>query len=83
MKQVSLVEARKSLTHIVNQVEFQNKQISITRHGKPAAVVISVEDAEMLAKVEDMIDIREAEIAMKEEGSISSADLRKKLGLAK
>lgn len=81
MKQVSLVDARKSLTDIVNQVEFQNKQISITRHGKPAAVLISIKDAELLAKIEDIIDIREAEIAMKEGGSISSDDLRKKLRL--
>jgi len=81
MEQVSLTEAQSSLTDLVNQVSYLGKRISITRHGKPAAVLVSVEEAEFLERMEDQIDIREADKAALEKGRMSSVDLKRKLGL--
>ena len=48
MTTVPLGEAKDKLSALVDSAESTHDIITITRHGKPAAVLISVEDLESL-----------------------------------
>jgi PHD/YefM family antitoxin component YafN of YafNO toxin-antitoxin module len=64
-------------------VEYGNERVVVTRHGREVAVVVSVEDARLLAQLEDLLDAHDALAAIEEaerEGSISLDELRAKLG---
>jgi prevent-host-death family protein len=43
-EQLTLAEVKNRLSEVVEQVESQHARVTITKHGRPAAVVISVED---------------------------------------
>ncbi len=47
MSRVPLRDAKATLSEVVDAAE-RGEPTTITRHGKPAAVVVSVEDAERL-----------------------------------
>lgn len=51
---MTLREARNRLAEVVDQVEREHDRVVITRHGKPAAVVISVDD---LASLEETLEV--------------------------
>jgi antitoxin YefM len=54
MSAVPLGEARDRLSEYVSEVERTHNRITITRHGHPAAVLISAED---LASIEETLEI--------------------------
>ncbi len=81
MKRYSMAETRKNLTDIVSRVAYGGERIKICRRNKDLAVVISVEDAELLEYLEDQEDIRAARKALKEPGpDIDWEDIKKELG---
>lgn len=43
-EQLPLAEAKNRLSEVVEQVESQRARVTITKHGRPAAVVISADD---------------------------------------
>ena len=47
-EQVPLAEVKNRLSEVVEQVESQHARVTITKHGRPAAVVISADDLESL-----------------------------------
>ncbi len=47
-EQLPLAEVKNRLSEVVEQVESQHARVTITKHGRPAAVVISVDDLESL-----------------------------------
>ena len=47
-EQLSLAEVKNRLSEVVEQVESQHARVTITKHGRPAAVVISADDLESL-----------------------------------
>lgn len=49
---VNLVEARDTLGELVSRVSFGRERIVITKHGKPAAVLVSIEDLAALQGLE-------------------------------
>jgi antitoxin YefM len=51
---VPLGEARNRLSEYVADVERTHERITITRHGHPAAVLISADD---LASIEETLDV--------------------------
>lgn len=51
---VPLGEARDRLSEYVAEVERTHERVTITRHGHPAAVLISADD---LAAIEETLDI--------------------------
>jgi prevent-host-death family protein len=60
---VSARELRTELSAIVGRVAFGHERIGLTRNGKLAAVVIGVEDLELLERLEaaeDLAAYREA-----------------------
>jgi len=66
-EQMPLADVKNRLSEVVDRLEREHGRIVITKHGHPAAVVISVEDLESLEETLDVMgseallaDIREA-----------------------
>lgn len=54
MTAVPLGDARDRLSEYVSEVERTHQRVTITRHGRPAAVLISADD---LAAIEETLEI--------------------------
>ncbi|MHB1986622.1 MAG: type II toxin-antitoxin system Phd/YefM family antitoxin [Acidimicrobiales bacterium] len=54
MEELPLADARNRLSRLVSDVEKTHARVTITKHGHPAAVLISPED---LAAMEETLDI--------------------------
>lgn len=78
---LSMTDARQDFTSIANQVMFKGERIFINKNNKLAFAVIPIEDAKVLEALEDKIDLDDALKALKEPGSISLKEFKKKLGL--
>ena len=63
MKILPLSEAKSQLSGLVEQVRALEEQVVITRNGRPAAVLVSVEEFE---RWKETIDIRGDAALMKE-----------------
>ena len=81
MKTLEASQLRQGVSDALNTVAYTGQRISIRRHGKPVAVLVSVEDAAVLDALEDRLDVAAAKKALKEEGSIPWAEVKKRLGL--
>ena len=51
---MALKDVKNRLSEVVDQVEREHDRVVITKHGRPAAVVVSVED---LASLEETLEI--------------------------
>ncbi|MBA7686602.1 hypothetical protein ES703_95052 [subsurface metagenome] len=52
MRQVNLAKAKSSLSEFTNRAAYTGEHIIITKRGKPFAAIISIEDLELLEKVQ-------------------------------
>lgn len=66
-EQMPLAEVKNRLSEVVEEVEREHGRVVITKHGRPAAVVLSVEDLESLEETLDILgsdrllaDVRES-----------------------
>ena len=64
MSELSISEAREHLGEVVSRVEHAQERTILTRHGKPVAVVISIEDFRELQAAEDDADLAAAREAL-------------------
>lgn len=55
MTAVPLGEARNRLSEYVAEIQSTHERVTITRHGHPAAVLISADDLEALEETLDII----------------------------
>jgi prevent-host-death family protein len=78
---VSASVAREKFADIVNRVEYRGERVIVRRHNRDVAAVIPIEDLELLRRVEDRMDIRDALKALKEPRGKTSKQLRIALGL--
>jgi antitoxin YefM len=53
---MSLADVKNRLSEVVDRLEREHGRVVITKHGHPAAVVISVEDLESLEETLDIMD---------------------------
>jgi antitoxin YefM len=53
--QAPLAEVKNRLSEVVDQVEHEHARVVITKHGRPAAVVVSVADLESLEETLDVM----------------------------
>ncbi len=60
MSTISIAHARAHLGDVIGRVRHARERVVLTSHGKPAAVVVSVEDLEALEHLEDAADVRYA-----------------------
>jgi prevent-host-death family protein len=56
MTTLPLAEARNNLSKIVDEVERTHDAVTITRNGRPSAVVISVDDYESMMETFALLD---------------------------
>lgn len=63
MSEISLADARNRLSEVVADVESTHARVTITKHGHPAAVLVSPED---LASLEETLDILSTPGALEE-----------------
>ena len=67
-EQMPLADVKNRLSEVVDRLEREHGRVVITKHGRPAAVVLSVEDLESLEETLDvlsdgrlMADLRQSE----------------------
>jgi antitoxin YefM len=52
---MTLRDVKDHLSEVVDQVERQHDRVIITKHGRPAAVVVSIDDLESLEETLDVL----------------------------
>lgn len=84
MDSVNTTEARENLAEVINRVTYAKDRVRITRRGKQVAAMVPIEDLELLERLEDEIDIREAKKALadaRKHGTIPWETAKEELGL--
>ncbi len=54
-ERMSLAEVRDHLSEVVGRLEREHGRVVITKHGRPAAVVLSIEDLESLEETLEVL----------------------------
>src|SRR5215216_1176440 len=77
----SLREVRDHFSEVVDRVEHEHDRVTVTRNGRPAAVILSPDDLaqleetlEILSDAEALADIREADAAYREGDVVRGID---------
>jgi antitoxin YefM len=88
MTTVPLSEAKDTLSALVEAAQSTHDIVTITRHGRPAAVLMSADDLESLQETVFWLsqpgvreDVASADAALADGSAISGAELRAELGL--
>lgn len=55
-EQMPLADVKNRLSEVVDLVEREHGRLVITKHGRPAAVVLSIADLESLEETLDVLD---------------------------
>jgi prevent-host-death family protein len=71
---------RSNFSDAIGRVSYGGERIVIEKNGKPAAVLVSVQDLEQLEALEDARDLALVE-ARKGEQSVSLEEVKARLGL--
>ncbi|HEX8157033.1 MAG TPA: type II toxin-antitoxin system Phd/YefM family antitoxin [Solirubrobacteraceae bacterium] len=53
--QMSLADIKNHLSEVVERIEREHGRVLITKHGRPAAVVLSIEDLDSLEETLDVL----------------------------
>ena len=76
VEQMPLRDVRNRLSEVVDKVEREHERVVITKHGRPAAVMVSVDDLESLEQTLDVLSrpalikqIRESLDNLRDEGA--------------
>jgi prevent-host-death family protein len=80
---VSATDARSKLSDLISQAQYSEERTILTRHDKPVAALVSMEDLKALRKLEDATDVARAresiEDARKNGGTKPLDEFRKEL----
>lgn len=63
--EISTANAKNQFSEVMNRAAFGKERIVLTRHGKPMAALVSVEDLAKLEDLENQADLAEARKALK------------------
>jgi antitoxin YefM len=58
-EQMPLADVKNRLSDVVDRLEREHGRVIITKHGRPAAVMMSIEDLESLEETLDIMDSAE------------------------
>jgi prevent-host-death family protein len=61
MTTLTATALRNRIGATLNDVEFRGERVVLERQGRPAAALIPIEDLRLLERLEDELDVREAE----------------------
>lgn len=76
-----LAEVKNRLSEVVEQVEIEHARVTITKHGRPAAVLISADDLESLE--ETLALLSDPEVLAQIRASRADLDAGRQLALTK
>lgn len=89
MKTVPLTEVKDKLSALVDEIDTTHEIIRITRHGRPAAVLMSADDLDSLHETLHALrtpgltaELAEADAAYAAGTTVSGEDLRRRYGIA-
>lgn len=77
---VSITEARERLADIANRADLMGERIVVERRGRRLCAIVSVEDLEILERLEDAIDLETARCRSSED-LIPWSEAKQALGL--
>ena len=82
MIRLSTSELRKDTADALNKVVYRGDRIALQRRGKDVAVIVSVEDYELLRAIEDRADMETIKKIKAEQGEdVLWDDLKREPGL--
>lgn len=84
MTHMSITEIRENLAETINQVAYKEERIILQRQGKDVAALVPLSDLKILEKLDDYLDMKDADEAMEEarqKGTIPWEQVKKELGL--
>lgn len=61
MNRLGIEQLRLNIAETVNRAGFFGERIILERHGKPVAAIVPLADVELLEKLEDVLDVEEAQ----------------------
>jgi prevent-host-death family protein len=79
MKAISLADAKAKLSQVVTDAEYKRERTLISKHNRPAAVVIGYEEYRKLEMLEDMYESRLLEESLRKGKFVSFEDAAKRL----
>jgi len=59
MTSVGVTRLRDAIPEVIDRVRHGGERILVERHGKPVAVIVSLEDLRLLEELEDRADLEE------------------------
>jgi prevent-host-death family protein len=68
--EISIAEFRNDMATPINRAAYGGERVVLTRRGKGAVVLVSMEDAATLEALEDEADLKAALKARKEKGGV-------------
>lgn len=86
MQTISVSEAKDKLSQLVESIDTTHNAVTITRHGRPAVVMLSVDDLESLQETlallhdpEHAPEVQEADADIAAGRTLSLAEVREQL----
>lgn len=67
-ERINTNQARKEFADNINRVAYGHERLTVTRHGKPVAAIISVDDLEFLERLEHELNKKSIQEAWEEQG---------------
>ncbi len=87
MTAVPVGEARNHLSELLGEIERTHERLTITRHGRPVAVLLSPDDLESLEETLDLLSspgaldaVREGDFQIASGQRVSLEDIRSEFG---
>jgi prevent-host-death family protein len=78
----TIANARENFSELVNMANYRNDRVEIVKRNKTVAYIVSKDDFELIQKIEDFLDAKEADaILSTSKGTISHSELFKDLGI--
>jgi prevent-host-death family protein len=79
--EMSVRTAQNKLSDAIERVAHAGERVVFTRNSKRVAALVSIEDLRALQRLEDEADVKAAQKARKEKGSVPLAKIKARLGM--
>ena len=82
MNTITTVNAREHFSELINRAAYGKERIIISRRGRGLMALVPLDDLRLLELAEDLIDVRDAKIALKEYDNgqvVSLVDIEQRL----
>jgi len=83
MIKISAKQARDDFSATLDKVRVEHERIVVQRNGRDVAALVSIDDLELLERLEDEADIRAAHEALKDSERFSWEQVKAELGIGK